>query len=81
MSYLSRVCVAASVAVIEGSTGHSSQMNSGFQPLDAVKQRHFSSINLPNDGLHVQGSNEENRRKEAEESLQRVMYLNCWAQS
>ncbi|GMY37211.1 hypothetical protein FCV25MIE_32453 [Fagus crenata] len=81
MSYLSRACMAASVAVIEGSIGHGSQMNSDLRPLNEGKWTHFSSINSPDDGLHVQASNEDNRRKQAEESLQKVMYLNCWAQS
>jgi hypothetical protein len=83
MSYLSRACMATTVAVIEGSTSHSSRWNfSGhLQPINAGNRRHFSSVNSPDDGFHAQAGDEENRRKEAEESLQKVMYLNCWAQN
>lgn len=73
--------MAVRAAAVEGSTGQSPPWNSGLRPLDAGKRRHFSFTNLPDDGHDIQAGGRDNRRQQAEESLKKVMYLNCWAQS
>lgn len=81
MSYLSRACMAASVAVVEaGHADHFSKWNS--EALSQSKRR------LQNDGTPAQGlvcstGNGKGGKKlvEAEDSLHKVMYLNCWTQS
>ncbi|KAF5742231.1 hypothetical protein HS088_TW09G00275 [Tripterygium wilfordii] len=61
------------VRAIEGSSDNASIWKSRIQPLNAKKQ----SSNNAADGI-VYG---EDKRKQAEESIQKVMYFNCWTQS
>ncbi|GMI82388.1 Wound-induced polypeptide 1 [Hibiscus trionum] len=81
MSYLSRVCMAASVAAVEGHIDCGSKWSSGLQPIHAGKGRCSSTAGSSDDTIYVQGKTKENNRNQSEESLQRVMYLNCWTQS
>ncbi|KAG7019648.1 hypothetical protein SDJN02_18611, partial [Cucurbita argyrosperma subsp. argyrosperma] len=83
MSYLSRACMAAaSVAVVEGGhADHFSKWNSEtlfrskrrFQNEDTASQElGAGSTGIGKDGEKV---------VKAEDSLHKVMYLNCWTQS
>ncbi|CAK7350726.1 unnamed protein product [Dovyalis caffra] len=74
MSYSSRNCMEASLAGIEGQTNHGSKSNSTFHSWNSRKKSYFSA---GNGGVAIDG---ESKRKQAEESFQRVMYLNCWTQ-
>ncbi|KAL9346740.1 hypothetical protein Peur_061593 [Populus x canadensis] len=72
MSYFSRNCMEASSAGIEGQPSHGSKSNSTFRSWSSRKKSYFSGGNGGRDG--------ESKRKQAEDSFQRVMYLNCWTQ-
>ncbi|GLT83053.1 hypothetical protein SLE2022_013660 [Rubroshorea leprosula] len=71
---------AASVVAGEGHGDYGSKLNSSRRPLNVGNQRSFSTVDERFCGGSGGGESEENRRQ-AEESLQRVMYLNCWTQS
>ncbi|EEF37710.1 conserved hypothetical protein [Ricinus communis] len=75
MSYLSRVCKAAAARSMTAANPdhHGSKWKSTHQCSDASNKTHLFSCNDGGDG--------ESKRKQAEESFQRVMYFNCWAQS
>ncbi|XVF25916.1 hypothetical protein REPUB_Repub13aG0255300 [Reevesia pubescens] len=81
MSYLSRVCMAASVAAVEGHIDCSSKWNSSLRPINATKRMYFSAASSSQERLYSSGKTEKDDRNQTEESLQRVMYLNCWTQS
>lgn len=86
MSYLSRVCMAASVAVVEGNFDHGLRWKkSGFPHVTQVThQRMFSGGKLPDcdtsSGDLDCGSGDDQRRKQMDETFQKVMFLNCWGQ-
>ncbi|TYJ34568.1 hypothetical protein E1A91_A05G177800v1 [Gossypium mustelinum] len=81
MSYLSRVCMAASVAAVEGRRDCSSKWSSSLQPINASKGNHFPTAASSDDRQYIKTKSNENNKNQSEESLQRVMYLNCWTQS
>ncbi|KAK3032262.1 hypothetical protein RJ639_037436 [Escallonia herrerae] len=97
MSYLSRAWVAASVAVVNGHTDPGHKCKSGLRSLHRGKKRFSSTSSPavagvdPADfrplssmlGADVTGAvaNGEDRRKQADDSLRQVMYLNCWGPS
>lgn len=74
-SYLGRVCMAASVAMVEGKIDHSSKYTSKFRPLCQIE-----NPRLPFGSSDLHGE-EEGKRKHVDESLQQVMFLNCWTHS
>ncbi|XAR55455.1 hypothetical protein NMG60_11035526 [Bertholletia excelsa] len=102
MSYLNRVWMAASVAVVNGHTDQAGKLKSGIKSLQHGKIRFSSSSSsssssaagsdpadlrplssmLGSDlgGFAASNSGDE-RRKQADESLRQVMYLNCWGPS
>ncbi|KAK1408798.1 hypothetical protein QVD17_40849 [Tagetes erecta] len=92
MSYMSRVFMTAGVAVVNGHTDQGHKLKSGIKSLQQGKKAFTSSVsgNDPADlrplsgvlGSDVGGLyNGEERRKQSDESIRQVMYLNCWGPS
>ncbi|KAF9672263.1 hypothetical protein SADUNF_Sadunf11G0023200 [Salix dunnii] len=72
MDLLPLNCMEAGLAGNEGQTSHGSKSNSTFQSRNSRKKSYFSGGNGDRDG--------ESKRKQTEESFQRVMYMSCWTQ-
>ncbi|XP_050383040.1 uncharacterized protein LOC126799827 [Argentina anserina] len=88
MNYLNRVFMAASVPTAPAPSDQVHRWNSGLNSFHISRRRDTSSDLRPpsggtgtglSGGGGVAGKSEE-RRQQSDESLQRVMYLNCWGQ-
>ncbi|XP_073273341.1 uncharacterized protein [Primulina huaijiensis] len=90
MSYMNRVWMAASVAIVNTQPDQGQKLKSGLQTLNHGK-KHFFHVGgeaadiRPFSGIlnceSVAFRGEDMWRKQSEESLRQVMYLNCWGQS
>ncbi|EXB62308.1 hypothetical protein L484_022196 [Morus notabilis] len=87
MNYLNRIWIAASVAVVQGHTDQG-KGKSGLRSLQ-LNRRRFSGgesaglrplAGAIGTGLFGLIGNCEDRLRQADDSLQKVMYLNCWGQ-
>ncbi|KAG6661370.1 hypothetical protein I3843_03G164700 [Carya illinoinensis] len=91
MNYLNRVWMAASVAVVQGHTDQGHKLKSSANYLQLGRRKFFSG-NDSSDlrplsgmiGSDLDGpwgsSGADDGRRQADDSLRRVMYLNCWGQ-
>ncbi|THU47036.1 uncharacterized protein LOC103997695 [Musa acuminata AAA Group] len=83
MSYLNRVWMAATVAVVQGHTDHginSSQLRSLHRAGDRLASAAAAATGV-GIGRALGGAGAEERRKQADDSLRQVMYLSCWGPS
>ncbi|OVA14445.1 Protein of unknown function wound-induced [Macleaya cordata] len=85
-SNLSKVCMAAtSVVIVQCHTDQSFKWNFGLRSLQLSKNRFYSGRNsngvINGSVSSGNGGVEEIKRKQADDSLQTVMYLSCWGQS
>ena len=87
MNYVHRMWIAASVAVVQGHTDQG-KWKSGRRSIQ-LDRRRFSGgesaalrplAGAIGTGLFGLVGNCEDRIRQADESLQKVMYLNCWGQ-
>ncbi|KAM4093314.1 hypothetical protein ACB094_06G106600 [Castanea mollissima] len=91
MSYLNRFWMAASVAVVQGHTDQGQKWKTGLKSLQHGKRKFFygtgsdASVLRPLSGMigsdfpGVVGNRDGNLDR-SDESLRRIMYLNCWGQ-
>lgn len=86
MSYLSRVSRGATATVVQGQDDQCSKYSSssflGLRPSSKSSSR-TSSIELGDATISRAGGQgeEEDRKKQVDESFHKVMFLNCWSQS
>lgn len=93
MSYMNRVWAAASVSVVNSHSEQGQKLKSGLQSLNHGKKRFFSAGGVAADIRPVSGAVQnsdsgdflpsgggDDRRRQADDSLRSVMYLNCWGQ-
>lgn len=70
MNYLNRACMAASVVVVKGLTDQCSKYNSTSRVLGGKNKRNSAGCGKGGE-----------KGNQVEESMEKVMFLNCWAQS
>ncbi|BFG26265.1 hypothetical protein Pyn_04869 [Prunus yedoensis var. nudiflora] len=88
MNHLNRVWMAASVAVVQGPADQGPKWTSGLKSFQLTRRRCLGGAGDASDlrplsGAVGSGFSQvcEERRNQADESIQKVMYLNCWGQS
>ncbi|KAL2331745.1 hypothetical protein Fmac_019326 [Flemingia macrophylla] len=92
MSYLNRVWMAATVAVAQGHTDPGHKCKTALTSINHTRSRLFSAGALSDfrplsgvvgsdvTGAVTGNSDVDNRVRQADDSLRKVMYLSCWGQ-
>ncbi|KVH95926.1 Protein of unknown function wound-induced [Cynara cardunculus var. scolymus] len=84
MSYMSRVFMTAGVAVANGHTDQGHKLKSGIKSFQQGKKAFTSSADPAELGpISAVGGllRGEERRKQSDDSIRQVMYMNCWGPS
>ncbi|KAL5082145.1 hypothetical protein RYX36_010566 [Vicia faba] len=89
MSYLNRVWMATTVAVAQGHPDPGHKCKTALGSIHQNRTRHFSADSLsdlrPLTAVAVSdipvSSEAEERLRQTDDSLRKVMYMNCWGQA
>ncbi|CAL5200438.1 unnamed protein product [Lathyrus oleraceus] len=89
MSYLNRVWMATTVAVAQGHTDPGHKCKTALESINQNRTRLFPADSLsdlrPLAGVAVSdvpvSSEAEERLRQTDDSLRKVMYMNCWGQA
>ncbi|PIA34392.1 hypothetical protein AQUCO_03800184v1 [Aquilegia coerulea] len=76
MSYFGRVWIPASMVIVQGCSDQGYKWSNKLRSFQLSKERFSSSFN----GFRLSEFGND-KMKQADESIQKVMYLSCWGQS
>ncbi|KAI3992769.1 hypothetical protein MKX01_021730 [Papaver californicum] len=84
MSYLGRIWMATSVAVVQGHTDQGFKWSTGLKfSKNSINFRPLAGIIGSDSGDFIPNSfgGARDERKQAEESVQKAMFITCWGQN